>query len=141
MKNKIIAVVVLIVVAGGAYYFGVQNGTSSAAAVATATRSSFTRNAGARAGGVGAVAGQVVSVDTNSLSISLAGGSSQVIFFTSTTPVAKTVSGSISDLKVGTNISVTGTANSDGSESATSIQIRPAGFGTTTRSTTGTVGQ
>ena len=139
MKNKIIAVVVLIVVAGGAFYFGVQNGKASAAAAATAARSSFTRGAGGagtRMGG-GAVAGQVVSVDSNSLSISLPGGGSQVIFFTPTTPITKTVSGSTGDLTVGANILITGTANSDGSESATAIQIRPAGFATTTRPTMG----
>jgi hypothetical protein len=140
MKNKIIAIVVLIVVAGGAFYFGVQNGKSSATAAATAARSAFTRGtggaAGARAGG-GAVTGQVVSVSANSLSISLPAGGSQNIFFTPATPVTKTVSGSVADLTVGTNIVVTGTANSDGSESATSIQIRPAGFATTTRATTG----
>ena len=142
MKNKIIAVVVLIIVAGGAFYFGVQNGKASATATATAARSAFTRGAGGagRAGG-GAVMGQVVSVDTsgnpNSLTVSLASGSSQIIFFTPTTPVTKTVSGSVTDLKAGTNIVVTGTANSDGSESATSIQIRPAGFGTAPKTTTG----
>ena len=137
MKNKIIAIVVLIIVAGGAFYLGVQNGKGSATAATTAARASFTRGAGGALGG--AVAGQVVSVDTNSLTISLVSGSSQIIFFTGTTPVMKTVSGTVADLKAGTNISVIGTANSDGSESATSIQIRPAGtgFGTTTRTTTG----
>jgi hypothetical protein len=140
MKNKIIAVVVLIIVAGVAFYFGVQNGKASATAAATAARSAFARGAGGTRAG-GAVTGQVVSVDTsgspNSLTISLAGGSSQIVFFTTATPISKTVSGSVADLTVGTNILVTGTQNSDGSESATAIQIRPAGFATTTRTTTG----
>jgi preprotein translocase subunit YajC len=137
MKNKIIVIVLLIVVAGGGFYFGVQNGKASATAAATAARASFTRGAGGTARAGGAVTGQVVSVDTNSLTISLASGSSQIIFFTAATPISKTVSGSVSDLTAGTNIMVAGTTNSDGSESATSIQIRPAGFGTTTRATTG----
>ncbi len=136
MKNKIIAVIVLIIVAGGAYYFGMQAGKSSATAAATAARASFARGVGGTRAG-GAVTGQVVSVDTNSLTISLPAGGSQIIFFTPSTPVTKTVSGSVSDLKTGINIMVTGTANSDGSESANSIQIRPAGFGTTTRAMVG----
>jgi len=141
MKNKIIVIVLLIVVAVGAFYLGVQNGKGSAAATATAARTAFTRGAGGagRAGGAGAVMGQIVSVDSanGNLTISLAAGGSQVIFITPTTPVTKTVAGSISDLTSGANILVTGSANSDGSESATSIQIRPAGFATTTRATTG----
>jgi preprotein translocase subunit YajC len=137
MKNKIIVVVVLIIVAAGAFYFGVQNGKASATTAATAARSAFTRGAGVTRAGGTAIMGQVVSVDSNSLTISLASGSSQIIFFTPATPITKTVSGSVGDLAVGTNILVAGTANSDGSESATSIQIRPAGFGTTTRTTTG----
>jgi len=118
--------------------FGVQNGKSSAAAAATSARAAFTRGAGgATAAGRGGVMGQVVSVDTtdspNTLTISLPAGGSQIIFFTPVTPITKTVSGSSADLAAGTNVIITGTANSDGSESATAIQIRPAGsgFGTT----------
>ena len=139
MKNKIIIIVLLIVVAGGAFYLGVQNGKSTATATATAARTAFTRGAGGagRVGGAGAVMGQIVSVDSASgnLTISLAAGGSQVIFITPTTPVTKTVAGSISDLTPGANVSVIGTTDSSGVESATSIQIRPAGFGTTTRAT------
>jgi hypothetical protein len=142
MKNKIIAVVVLIVVAGGAFYLGVQNGKSGATAAATAARAGFTRGV---AGGVartgatsgGFAGGQIVSKDATSLTVGVQGGGSKIVFFTSSTPITKTVSGSLSDLTIGTNVSVVGTANSDGSESATSIQIRPAGFGTTTRAAAG----
>ena len=140
MKNKIIAVVVLIVVAGGAFYLGVQNGKNSATAAATTARSGFTRGAGglARTGatGGGFTGGQILSKDATSLTVGVQGGGSKIVFFSNSTPITKTVSGSVSDLTVGTNISVIGTTNSDSSESATNIQIRPTGFGTTTRAIT-----
>ena len=139
MKNKIIAVVVLIVVAGGAFYLGVQNGKNSATAAATVARAGFTRGAGslARGGTGGFTGGQILSKDATSLTVGVQGGGSKIVFFSNSTPITKTVSGSVSDLTIGTNISVIGTTNSDSSESATSIQIRPAGFGTTTRAAAG----
>ena len=134
MKNKIIAVVVLIVVAGGAFYLGVQNGKNSAATSAQIMRGNFAaRGTGVRGVAGGFTGGQIISKDATSLTVSVQGGGSKLIFLAPSTQITKTVSGSLTDLTVGENITVIGTANSDGSESATSIQIRPAGFGTTTR--------
>jgi hypothetical protein len=92
---------------------------------------------GMRTGG-GNVFGQIISKDANSITIQLnaPGGpntngattatGSKIVLYTGTTAVLKTTAGTINDLAVGTNVSVQGTANPDGSISAQTIQIRPA---------------
>ena len=50
---------------------------------------------------------------------------SKIIFFDASTAITKTAVGSASDLALGTQVTVAGTANSDGSVTAKSIQIRP----------------
>ena len=75
----------------------------------------------------GATIGQVVSMDANSITVSIPNnGGSKIILYSPTTTVAKTTTGTISDVTVGSTITATGTANSDGSITATAIQIRPA---------------
>lgn len=81
---------------------------------------------GARAGGSFAN-GTILSKDATSLTLQLRAGGSQIVFLTTNTPVLKTASGSLADLIVGENVNITGSANSDGSLTASSIQIRPAG--------------
>ena len=135
MKTKIIAVVVLVTVAIGSYFIGAQSGKSSVNDFAKSRAAGFASRGenGARANGSGSTMGKILSIDSDSLTVSLQDGGSKIILLGASTPVQKTVEGTIKDLAVGTNIVVFGTANSDGSETATSIQIRPQGFATSTR--------
>lgn len=71
------------------------------------------------------VAGSILSMDANSITIKLADGSSKIVLFTDSTTYSNTVTASTSDLKTGDNIAVFGTTNSDGSVTATSVQINP----------------
>ncbi|HTH93055.1 MAG TPA: hypothetical protein VL576_01055 [Candidatus Paceibacterota bacterium] len=81
----------------------------------------------------GGTMGQVVSMDSNSITISIPGtqtgqtGGSKIILFSPSTSILKTSAGTASDISIGSTITATGTPNSDGSITASSIQIRPSG--------------
>lgn len=73
----------------------------------------------------GAVLGQVISQDSKSLTVKLRDGGSRIVLISPSTKVEKTVDGVMTDVSVGKQVMITGQVNSDGSVSATSIQIRP----------------
>ncbi|MDO8736234.1 MAG: hypothetical protein Q7K29_04030 [Thermoleophilia bacterium] len=75
----------------------------------------------------GFASGEVVSKDDKSITIKLQDGSSETIYFSSSTTVSETTTGSTSDLKTGQTVVVIGSNSSNGSVTAQSIQIRPAG--------------
>ncbi len=129
MKKKIIWVVIGIIVLVGVFYGGVSYGKSQT--VSTSGTSGAAAFAGARtrgAGGTGfggATVGQIISEDATSITVALPNGGSKIVFLDSTTPITKQTSGTMSDLVIGTNVSVIGATNTDGSVSAQSVQIRP----------------
>ena len=118
----IVGIIVLVIVffVGASYGKG-QTSTSTSAA-ATAYGGARTKGAGGFGGGT---VGQIIYKDATSITVALTSGGSKIIFLDNTTPITKQVSGTMTDLAVGTNVMVTGTANTDGSLSAQSIQIRP----------------
>jgi hypothetical protein len=65
----------------------------------------------------------VVSSNATSITGALKSGS-EVVFYSTSTPIMDTTIGSPSDIIDGANITVIGTANPDGSVTANSIQIR-----------------
>ena len=143
MHNKCItiAVVIAVVVGGGAFYGGMKYAQGQAASQ-VATRGGGQGGFGAGAGGAGRAAGaggqrganggggfsggQITAQDATSITIKTRTGSSQIVFYSPSTSIEKSVSGAASDLSVGEQVTTTGTTNPDGSLAATSIQIRPA---------------
>jgi hypothetical protein len=132
------AVVIAVVFFGAGWSISKSTSSSSSATSATAARGTYTGTfsgtAGARArtSGGGLVAGKIVSVDPTSISIALPNSTSTtattgstVVLYSSGTSILKSVIGSSADLQVGDMVTVSGATNSDGSMSATSIQIRP----------------
>jgi len=81
---------------------------------------------GQRFGGGGMVNGEIVSMDSQSVTVKQQDGSTKTVYYSSSTTISKTTTGSSSDLAVGTEVSTNGTANSDGSVTAQSIRINTA---------------
>ena len=122
--------VIIIVVAGIFFYGGIKYANAKAASARTQARAGggqfAGRNAGARGAGGGFTAGTVIAKDATSITISVQGGGSKIILYTPSTQVMKAALGTADDVAVGKTITVTGSANPDGSVSAQSIQLRPA---------------
>ena len=145
MKKILPIIIGVIIIGGGSFYAGMKYGQSKTtssfpqgpgafANLSTEERQArFSQMGGAnadgeprgmRAGG-GFTSGEILAKDDTSITVKLQDGGSKIIFLSDTARVSKTAEGSASDLAVGTQVSVTGTANSDGSISAQTIQIRP----------------
>ena len=135
MNKKIVWGIVGIVVLVGVFYGGVSYGKGQTPASPTGASAYGARTRGA--GGFGGMTvGQIIAKDATSITVQLmnVGGAttattpagSKIVFLNSTTPITKQAAGTMSDLSVGTTVSVTGTANTDGSVTATAVQIRPA---------------
>jgi hypothetical protein len=145
-KQLIVIVIVAVVVAAGAFFGGVfyQSSKAPSGQARGGNGSRFGANgfpggAGGPGGGMRRfgqngsanpgdfTGGQVISKDSNSLTIKTRDGGSKIVYFSDSTQVGKFVKGSASDLKKGEQVTIMGKSSSDGSLSANNIQIRPAG--------------
>ena len=128
MNNKITMIIIGVVLIGVSFYGGIKYAESK-----TPVRRAlggFGQNDGQRgtrgANSGGFVNGDIIAKDSTSVTVKMRDGSSKIIFVSDSTTVMKAVSGKLSDLSVGEQITSMGTANPDGSITASSIQIRPA---------------
>jgi len=142
MKNKkiIVSIVVCLVIAGASFFVGMRYGQSKISDPSFANKqgsfgqNGFNQNVGGRPGqgmrngagnNGGIVSGEIISKDDKSMTIKLRDGGSKIVLLSPVSKVEKTVDGTIADVAIGKSVMVTGTANPDGSVSATSIQMRP----------------
>ena len=130
-KHLTVWIIITVVLIGVSFYAGNVHGGNTAKAAISQARGQFGGGAGGVRGasrfgtGGGLVSGSVLSKDDTSMTVKMRDGSSRIILYSGTTQVLKSTSGSANDVAVGTQISVQGTQNSDGSVTAQSIQIRP----------------
>lgn len=120
-KNAIAMVLVAILVGGGLGFFGGMQYQKS-------QRPAFNTRGSARGGsafGRGGVNGDILSIDKNTMTVKLQDGSSKIVVLSSTTTINKAAEGSVSDLSVGTRVAAFGTSNSDGSITASNVQVNP----------------
>lgn len=153
MKKWWPAIIAIVVVVGvGAFYGGMRYGENKTLSNLTPQQAAqaFQRGGGFPGGGAanggfagqggavggarrngaaggGFVNGDIVSKDAQSVTVKLADGSTKIVFYSASTTVSKSATGTAADLTAGTAVIVTGTTNSDGSVTATRIQLRAPG--------------
>ncbi len=128
MNKKIVSTAVIALVIG----FGAGYVIHTAPAQTQNTRGNFAGangdmiRGGTGGGAGGFLTGTIAAKDAGSITINTRDGSSHVVLITPATSVSKSVTGALGDVSVGSTIIVSGMTNSDGSVSATLIQLRPA---------------
>lgn len=136
MKNKkIVAAVVAVVLVGAGFGGGYTFAKTQSPARGDFANANFqggqfvARGAGTMRTGGNFIAGEILSKDTSGVTIKMQDGSTKIILIGSSAQINKNAAGTMDDLTAGTNVSITGTTNSDGSVTAQAVQIRPVGFG------------
>ena len=136
MKKILPILIVAVLGLGGGFFGGMQYQKSKQPAfpkgVGQLTRGNFNFNGRVRTAGGNGVRGEVTAVNGSTVTIKLANGGSQIIVLSSSTTYNKTATASVSDVVVGQTIMAAGTSNSDGSVTATTVDVNPqtvAGFG------------
>lgn len=134
MKFTIPVTAILFFAAG---YFGhsLMNPTPQTPSFDGQARRQFGQGQGGqmmRSGGM--TQGEILSVDDTGITVKGRDGGSKIIIMSTSTKIFKSVDTTKSDLKQGTNVMVSGSANPDGSISASSVSIRnDLQFATTTK--------
>lgn len=138
MNSKHIAtvIVLLIVIGAGAFFGGTvyEKGKLSSQGLLRSANAQGAnggqRRMGGGPGGNGGSgdfsAGQIISKDDKSITIKTRNGGSQIVYFSDSTTVGKSVQGTSADLSSGEQVMANGKNNADGTLAAQNIQIRPA---------------
>jgi hypothetical protein len=135
-------VIVAIIFGGGGFYAGTkyqasQTTTTTSARFAGGTGSFAGRGAAGFGGaGGGATIGTILSIGNGSMTIQLPNSTSstattgtKLVLLQDSTQIDALENVPASSLQVGQTVTVAGTTNADGSVTATSVMVRPAGAG------------
>jgi hypothetical protein len=127
MKNNIALIAILALIVGGAagFFGGMQYQKSQRPSFGQFGARGASGAAGLRGRNGNGAAGTILNVDANSMTVKLTDGSSKIVLLTGTTSIDKATTAAVSDLTVGERVSAFGTTNTDGSITATNVQINP----------------
>ena len=144
-QNTIILVVILMLVVGGGSFgvgYKVAEGKNSVGTFARNGSMMGNRlndgsgrgtGQGQQAGGMmrgnRQIAGEIIALDDKTMTIKMVDGSSKIILLSSTMDISKSVEAPKTDLKVGSKVAVFGTQNTDGSQTATTVELDPKFLG------------
>lgn len=81
--------------------------------------------AGVNRVGGGFANGEIISQNDTSITVKLRDGSSKIVLLAASTKINKSVAGQKSDLAVNSQVTVNGTANSDGTITAEAVTLMP----------------
>lgn len=138
-KTAVIMVIVVLIAAGAGFFGGVkyqQSKTTSDFPRAQmgqggpngATGGVQGKNGTTSGGNMGSgsnrpVSGEITAVDGSSITIKSTDGSSKIVMLSDSTTVSKMAASTKGELKIGETVNVIGATASDGTVSATSIQL------------------
>lgn len=128
MKNNqmLITIIVAVVVAAVSFFGGMKYQQSQGrnsllgGQFQRGLNGQFGRNGSGRA-----TLGDIVSLDSNNITVKMQNGTSKIANLSGTTIYSKTDIALKSDLKTGEKVAVFGTENSDGSITAQNVQLNP----------------
>lgn len=139
-KNTLLAIGIGVVLIAAAFYGGMQYDRANARTGTFTDFQNLTSQQRAerfqQMGGIGSagrrssstmpfVGGEIIGKDNSSITVKLTDGGSRIVFFSPSLRITKFVEGSKEDLVNGTQVTVNGSSNADGSVTAGTIQIRP----------------
>lgn len=104
---------------------GMRNGTyPNGARGVPGMNGSVAGTRGGMRGGEGFISGEVISKDDTSVTVKTRDGSTRIIFVSQTTEVTRPAKATIADLVLGSQIMAAGKQGTDGTVTATTIQVR-----------------
>ena|SRR3989338_2842753 len=127
---KPIYVLIIAVLVGAAGFFG---GMKYSQSTRTNSRQNFTGQfsrgngqfQGSRQFNSRPVSGEIITFDDKSITVKMPDNQSKIVLLNDTTQINQASQASKTDLKVGTQVAVFGSENSDGSMTAQNIQLNP----------------
>jgi hypothetical protein len=128
MKNTVLLIIaVVVIIAGvGGFFAGTkyqENKQPSKADFQTMRGQGQGIGNDQRPAGMEMVRGEIIDIDEDSLTVKLLDDSSKIIIISDNTQINKATEASFDDLQTGEQVMVSGKTNSDGSVSATQIQL------------------